>query len=337
MKKAIYGFGFAAVFFISTSIMLSMMHWPGAVVLNVLGYTSLMVAATAAFIESRRYKRSRTRLYHWRTAIGFIAALLISCGNVFKVMHYFTANMQIVLGMVIFNLVFMPMFFYHLYRQSLRKEKELIMANNMLDIQDSERRRIAADLHDRLGSMLSTVKLYFNAVEGHPDNLKEQNRMQYQKATSLLDEACGEVRKIAYDLASSDLVKWGLPAALQNMKQTIENTGKMKMNLLCFGLEKRWGSKVETALYKIIQELMNNVLRHSGATEVTLQLNKLQDNLNIVLEDNGRGFNIEDAMQKDGMGLKNLQARVKGLDGNISFDSGKGRGTTVVIDVPLES
>jgi two-component system, NarL family, sensor kinase len=218
---------------------------------------------------------------------------------------------------------------------TLLKEQELQSVSSMLEVQEQERKRIAADLHDRLGSMLSTVKLYFNTVEEQIDNLKAQNKEQYHKATALLDEACDEVRKISHNLVSGELVKFGLVSALNQLKNTIEDTGKMKMNVLAFGMEERLDSTMEISLYRVVQELMNNMLKHAKASEVTIQLNRVDDNLNIVVEDNGVGFDVAAALEKDGMGLRNMETRVKKMQGVITFDSGKGRGTTTIIDIPV--
>jgi len=218
---------------------------------------------------------------------------------------------------------------------TLLKDQELRSVSDMLDAQEGERKRIASELHDRLGSMLSTVKLYFNSVEEQIDVMKEQNRSQYHKATSLLDEACDEVRKISHDLVSGELVKFGLVPALSQLKETIENTGKLKMEVLAFGMEKRLEGNVEISLYRVVQELMNNILKHSKADKVTIQLNKVENNLNIVVEDNGVGFDVVAARLKGGMGLKNLESRINKLSGTISIDSGRGRGTTTIIDIPV--
>jgi two-component system, NarL family, sensor kinase len=218
---------------------------------------------------------------------------------------------------------------------TLLKDQELKSVSNMLEVQEQERKRIAADLHDRLGSMLSTVKLYFNTVEEQIDNLKAQNKEQYHKATVMLDEACDEVRKISHNLVSGELVKFGLVSALNQLKNTIEDTGKMKMNVLAFGMTERLESTTEISLYRVVQELMNNMLKHAKATEVTIQLNRVDDNLNIVVEDNGMGFDVAAALAKDGMGLRNMETRVKKMQGVITFDSGKGSGTTTIIDIPV--
>ena len=218
---------------------------------------------------------------------------------------------------------------------TLLKDQELRSVSEMLEVQEQERKRIAADLHDRLGSMLSTVKLYFNSVEEQIDNLKTQNREQYHKATSLLDEACDEVRKISHNLVSGELIKFGLVSALNQLKVTINETGKLTMQVLAFGMDDRLDTTTEISLYRVLQELMNNILKHAKASEVTIQLNKVENNINIVVEDNGVGFEVDTDLEKNGMGLRNVETRIKKLNGTIFIDSAKGRGTTTIMDIPM--
>ena len=214
---------------------------------------------------------------------------------------------------------------------TLLKEQELKSVSDMLEVQESERKRIASDLHDRLGSMLSTVKLYFGSVEEQIEKMKEQNKEHYNKANLLLDEACEEVRKISHDLISGELLKFGLLPALTQLCKTIEGANKLKINLLFFGMDNRLDNSVEIPVYIIIQELINNILKHSKATDVTIQLNKTENNLNVVVEDNGIGFDI--ASVKNGMGLKNIETRVNKFNGKLYVDSGKDKGTTTIIDI----
>ncbi len=164
--------------------------------------------------------------------------------------------------------------------------------------------------------------------------MKQLNREQYHKATTILDEACDEVRKISHDLASGELVKFGLVAALNQLAKTIEDSGQINIKTLAFGMDNRLESATEIALYRIVQELLSNILKHSRATQVTIQLNKAGNNLNIVVEDNGTGFDPSAVLANSGLGLKNVETRVHKLNGNIHIDSGKGRGTTTIIDIP---
>jgi signal transduction histidine kinase len=218
---------------------------------------------------------------------------------------------------------------------TLLKNQELQSVSEMLEVQEQERKRIAADLHDRLGSMLSTVKLYFNSVEEQIDYLKSQNKEQYQKATSLLDEACDEVRKISHNLVSGELVQFGLISALQQLKATLNDTGKLTVEVFAFGMEERLDTTTEISLYRVLQEIMNNILKHAEATKVTIQLNRVENNLNIVVEDNGVGFDVQSAKLKNGMGLRNMETRVSKLNGTLDIDSAIGHGTTSIINIPI--
>lgn len=212
---------------------------------------------------------------------------------------------------------------------------EKMQITAMLEGQEAERKRIATDLHDRLGSMLATVKLYFNSVEENIALHKNENREQYEKANLLLDEACDEVRKISHDLASNILVKEGLLAALEELKETVSKSNRIKMNLLAFGLNSRLNAQKEIILFRIVQELTGNALKHSGAKNLTVQLNRVDTNLNLIVEDDGKGFDPEIALKKNGMGLKNLHERVHKLNGKVNIDSQEGKGSTIIIDLSI--
>lgn len=218
----------------------------------------------------------------------------------------------------------------------LLKDQELKSMSAMLEGQDGERKRIAQDLHDRLGSMLSMVKLHFKSVEENIQAIRETNLVMYSKANNLLDEACEEVRKIANDLNSGVLNKFGLIPALKSLQESIKGTGQLNIEVLDFGFDdNRLEYAIEINLYRIIQELISNILKHSKASEVTIQLIKKENRLNIVVEDNGLGFDVNQIKNKKGMGLKNIESRVDSLKGEFNIDSGKGAGTTITIEIPL--
>ena len=217
----------------------------------------------------------------------------------------------------------------------LLQQQEIRSLQGVLAGQETERNRIAADLHDKLGAILGMVKLHFSAVEERIDSLKEDNKLQYEKANALLDQASEEVRNISHNLISGVLTKFGLVPALKDLKDTIESTGKLKVNLSLSELEARLDGESELQIYRIIQELLSNILKHAQATEADIQLTRHNGNLNLMVHDNGIGFDPEAARSKKGIGMQNLQARVEQLKGTLHYDSGKGGGTTVTIDIPL--
>lgn len=224
-----------------------------------------------------------------------------------------------------------------LYRKKINeiiKEQELKSINEIMEGQENERRRIAEDLHDRLGSMLATVKLHFNAVEQKIESLELKSMDQYQKANKLLDQVCDEVRKIAHNMESGVLVNFGLLHALTDLKEALEQSSSLKIQVHSFGIKQRLSSDMEISLYRIIQELLSNVLKHSGATEVNIDLNAGTDSLTLMVSDNGRGYD-PGATSGSGMGLRNIGGRVARLQGKFYVDSGKKNGTTSIIEIPL--
>lgn len=220
----------------------------------------------------------------------------------------------------------------------LVKAQEMKAINAMIDGQEEERKRIAQDLHDNLGSKLSLVKIHYKSVEADLETIDKETKEQYEKASVLLDEACKSVREISHNMLSGTLSNFGLLPALKELKQTLENAYKkhnlknININLTFHKLENRLENTTEIQLYRILQELLNNIIKHAEATEVDIQLLKLEKRISIVVEDNGIGFD----MNKDykGMGLTTIQSRIVKLKGNYNIDSGKGNGTTVTIDIP---
>lgn len=243
-------------------------------------------------------------------------------------------------------LSFVGLFFrrrYHRERKaSQQRVDEVIRAQELkvlkarLDGQDIERNRIGQDLHDRLGVMLSTIKMYFMSVEEKIENVRIENKDQFQKASELLDDACEEVRKVAQDIQSSTLTDFGLKEELKELAETLKGSQKIEVNITTFGIKDRMDNQMEFELYKIIQELVANTLKHSEASNLNIELNQFKNLINIMIEDDGKGFDVMQLKSAEGMGLKNVQARVLDLHGNIDIDSQLGRGTTFTIDIPIQ-
>lgn len=212
------------------------------------------------------------------------------------------------------------------------KEKEVENLEAIIEGREAEQKRIGRDLHDRLGSILSTVKLHFSAIDEKIDSLKLENKIQYDKASSLLDEAVNEVRKIAHDLSSGVLVKQGLKAAIVDLKNTIESSGKIKVNFFETGELMSPNLEFEINLYRIIQELLSNVLKHANASKIDIHLTQHDHQITLIIEDNGNGF---DALNSTsfGIGIANIKQRVAGLGGEISFDSHVGKGCSVIVEI----
>lgn len=218
--------------------------------------------------------------------------------------------------------------------QELLKNHELKTINTMMEAQEKERKRIASDLHDRLGSTLAMVKVHFKSVEDNIENLENYNKSQYEIANNLLDSACEEIRKIAHNMSSGLLSKFGLVAALNELKRTLEKANQLEIDFLHHGLDDRLDNIIEINVYRIVQELISNVLRHANANEITIQLIRSQNGLEIMVIDDGKGFDVNDKEFKEGMGLLGIRTRLEKLKGEIQIDSGKGAGTTITIEIP---
>ncbi|MEX0273836.1 MAG: sensor histidine kinase, partial [Flavobacteriaceae bacterium] len=216
----------------------------------------------------------------------------------------------------------------------LLKNQELRSLNIMMESQENERKRIAQELHDHLGSMLSMVKIHFKSVEDHIEQLKASNLEQYQKANALLDDACDEVRKIAHDMSSGVLAKFGLVPALEDLCQTLEKSNQIEVEFIAHGLDDRLEKDLEIAAYRIVQELVSNILKHAKATSISLQLINNGKKLNLIVEDNGIGFNATDKTIL-GMGLRSVRQRVDVLNGELLIDSSPGNGSTITINIPI--
>ncbi|PTX61094.1 tetratricopeptide repeat protein [Kordia periserrulae] len=215
------------------------------------------------------------------------------------------------------------------------KNQELKSINTMLEGQEKERQRIAKDLHDSIGNTLSMVKLHFETVEENIEKFKNSANEEYKKAIELLDKACNDVRKISREMDSGVLGNFGLIAALEDLKEILESSNKIKVELNIYGLVERLDNNIEITIYRIFQELISNILKYANAKNIILQLLERDDKLLIYVEDDGIGFNFEESRGK-GMGLKNIEARVESLNGTFQVDSESNNGAFVSIEIPIK-
>jgi signal transduction histidine kinase len=130
------------------------------------------------------------------------------------------------------------------------------------------------------------------------------------------------------------LIKSGLVAAVRDFVNRMGNE-KLKINLVVLGLDERLNSNAETVIFRVLQELISNIIKHAQANEITIQLIREKNEFTLMVEDNGKGFDLEKAGSQDGIGLKNIRSRVEYLNGSVSFDSAPGKGTTIVVEIPV--
>ncbi len=211
----------------------------------------------------------------------------------------------------------------------LQKEQDIQSLRSMMDGQQQERKRIAEDLHDRLGAKLSAIKLF------HESSQTDMNK--FDKVDEMLNETIIETREIAHNLAPSALTKYGLVQALQDLLDALQSTNKIETQFSYTNLQERLPEGVETALYYIVQELVTNTLRHSEAGLLSINLVCHENGLlNLCYEDNGKGFDPA-SLPKDSMGLRNMRTRLAPFDGSLSIDAMPGHGVTFIIDIALDT
>jgi len=219
---------------------------------------------------------------------------------------------------------------------SLLQEQEIKSYNAMLEGQEEERKRIATDLHDRLGSMLSTVKLMFASLA---DKMEAQTPLiadRKDKVNALIDEAVLEVRRVSHNLSTGTVSSFGLVAALEDLCKSIDKTGMIRCKFLCYGMDERLSQPLEIGIFRMVQELVNNTLKHAKAKQLTIQLNRHENALTVTVEDNGIGFDVAEKRRKGGIGLKNLEIRAQKMEGSYHVDARPGQGTISIIEIPLQ-
>lgn len=216
----------------------------------------------------------------------------------------------------------------------LEKEKLLLATQSILKGQEEERNRLAKDLHDGLGGLLSGVKLQLGAMKGNLI-LSEENGRIFNNALGKLDESISEMRRVAHNMMPEALLKLGLQQALQDYCDGLSESQPFKINCEFHGLETRMDSSFEIVIYRIVQELLNNAVKHSGATTILSQVIRQEQNLSITVEDNGKGFDTATTVANEGTGLKNVRSRVDYLKGHMDLDSTPGKGTSVHIECPV--
>jgi signal transduction histidine kinase len=203
----------------------------------------------------------------------------------------------------------------------------------LVQTQDNERKRIAGDLHDSLGSLLSTVKLRFNGLQEDFELKIPEKYARFHDTIVMLDEAIHEVRQISHNMLPVSLSRFGLKAALETFVEQINASQQLETKLQILGLDRRLPEEMEVAVYRICQELVQNVIKHAGATSLWIQVIDHKDSLNIIVEDNGTGMQKKDITR--GFGFTTIQSKVNLFKGSLGIESQPGKGSMVLVDLSL--
>ena len=215
-----------------------------------------------------------------------------------------------------------------------KKNLEKIVLSKIIETEENERRRFAGDLHDDLGPTLSAIKLQLNVVSRERTREKQEELLHI--CDELLSESIEKMRALANNIMPNLIESYGLQTALQAFIDRFEKTSKIRFNFFSTLNESRLGPETELHLYRIITELVNNTVKHSGATEVFIDLDLSATELRLIYSDNGIGYSVEKSpSMKSGIGLQNIRNRVTLIQGTIEFLKKKGK-TMVVITKPVD-
>lgn len=248
---------------------------------------------------------------------------------------------NVIIGIAVFVILVIIML-YSRYRtlQEIKHQQQFNkqqneMFNLAVSVQEKERKRIAEDIHDSLGSLLSAAKLKLSMLDEEKGQFTAAQLEKYQATLALLDEASAELRNISHNIMPATLSKLGLVAALENLVDKISSHSGLRLQFEVHDFQNRLDETTEISIYRMVLELINNIVKHAGAKKATVQLVKYPDYINVIVEDNGKGFDCKKAKELNkGIGLSNIHSRVDYLSGKIDIDSSPGRGTTIIIDIP---
>lgn len=216
-------------------------------------------------------------------------------------------------------------------KQSIERHQQVISLQAMINGQETERIRIAKDLHDSMGGTFSTIKMHLSTLEYESKDTQQVQLLE--KCINIIGDAAIDVRRIAHNMMPEVLIKLGLIDSIQELASNINSSKQLKVNFQYFGMDERLAADFEIMLYRIVQELLNNIIKHSNATEAIIQFVKEGNSLNVTIEDNGKGFSSK--TDTNGIGLTSIKERVQYLNGVLSIDSETYVGTTVMMEFLL--
>ncbi|MBP7810041.1 MAG: sensor histidine kinase [Bacteroidia bacterium] len=202
---------------------------------------------------------------------------------------------------------------------------------DVIDAEEKERSRIAQELHDGLGQLLSTARLN---VAGLEDAVSAEDKAGVERSLKIIDDACVEVRSISHNMMPSALIRLGLIPAINELVNNVNLAKGIKIDFTT-NVEDSFGKSLDITIYRVVQEILNNMIRHAKANHINMSIEKSDDNLKITMQDNGIGFNPEELKNSKGIGWKNIFSRVSMLDGDIKLESELQKGTIVFINLKL--
>lgn len=214
----------------------------------------------------------------------------------------------------------------------MRHEKQFVQMRATLEGEEKERARIARDLHDGLGNLLSTVKVTVGSLDIDMQNGQAE---KFNQANRMIDEACSEIRKISHEMMPQALERYGITTALEDLVGKMDNAHGFSASFNVYGKEQKLDDHTSLMIFRIAQEMLNNVIKYAKANQVTVQLSFSDKLLDFTIEDDGVGFNVNKVKKKNGMGLKSLAFRASDIGASYEVESQPGQGTMISLSIPL--
>jgi two-component system NarL family sensor kinase len=247
----------------------------------------------------------------------------------------------LILGFVAFAAV-ISYLLYNRYRwkQQVKLQTEILKqqelaAQSILEAEEKERTRIAKDLHDGVGQMMSAARMNLSSFYNTAKIEDGDQSKSLVNIIQLVDESCKEVRAVSHSMMPSALLNKGLPDAVEELTGKISSK-EMQVSFYSEGFAERLNTTTETILFRVIQECINNSIKHAEANTLDISLIHDNDGISVTIEDNGKGFSTEEQQKEEGIGLANIRSRIKFLKGMVDIDSSPGNGTLVAIHVPTQ-
>lgn len=307
---------------------------------------SIVLQIFAASIALRFMKLTKYRLSWILLSLSFVfmaVRKIIQLFEFFRGTPSYTWQMidewigVLISFMIIVGVVLIRELFYSLKKADLDRERtERRVLNAVINTEENERKRFAKDLHDGLGPLMSTIKMSLSALN---DRIKDSTGMVILNNTNhLINEAINTLKDISNNLSPHVLTNFGLASAIKAFITKINQTKAISVEFKSNMDNLRLENDREVVIYRAVCELINNSIRHSGASKIEIELNKLEKFVTLQFFDNGRGFDASGLNKEDptGMGLSNIETRVRSIDGVFILESTPGKGTSALIKVTDE-
>lgn len=233
------------------------------------------------------------------------------------------------------------LYFHARYRIKKQKEidEKLVTEKQkqfeaVIEAEEKERKRIAGDLHDGVGQTMSAAKINLSTLQREIPFANQEQITAFERVLALVDESCKEVRSVSHNMMPNTLLRSGLATAIRNFISQIDHR-VLNVDFYSEGLHESLETNKEVILYRVIQECVNNVIKHAAATRLTISLIKDEEGISVTVEDNGKGFDARTTDKLSGIGLQNIHSRITYLNGTVEWDSAPGKGTVVTLHIPV--